>query len=500
MLDWLNKILTNLIWVHEGSILFQLEVRTSWKESKGSGRSWKVKRARSIYKKPEGVGGGAWKMKLQAEKSRCMAFDDDIVLISSNDASSSDIEMEAGVKELERVGKSIRSFQSENAAGSDSASSNDRLLGGVEVNEGLFTDQTDGFSGKGGSFLAKLAIAVGVAATITLVSIGLKQQTPDSSLGIRIQCLADGSSSSSIAASPAGFTFNAFGYKVVLPEYTPGWVYFWLLMAAGCGFFISEEALNIWVGITLARRLCLDGTWQSLAESFSKNAPYIISTVLWVYWGVCISDMVPFYLGKLFRQTGASEDLCSKLGIGKEKLMNITRAVQRYGNLSGFVERFSIGMRNPTAFLAGAVGVPPDCFFAGVCIGGLITLPIQLAIGFLLRERPMFAVASVATVVKGRNAYISEEHWTGVHPEIQSPRLNYSWYFRPGCTSKSYLLSLSRLKVVCRVGLIYSLPIVNSDNAGHNYVPFTGQFNKCPPFFLGELGNGLNVLENVDTL
>lgn len=293
----------------------------------------------------------------------------------------------------------IRSFQSENAAGSDSASSNDRLLGGVEVNEGLFTDQTDGFSGKGGSFLAKLAIAVGVAATITLVSIGLKQQTPDSSLGIGIQCLADGSSSSSIAASPAGFTFNAFGYKVVLPEYTPGWVYFWLLMAAGCGFFISEEALNIWVGITLARRLCLDGTWQSLAESFSKNAPYISSTVLWVYWGVCISDMIPFYLGKLFRQTGASEDLCSKLGIGKEKLMNITRAVQRYGNLSGFVERFSIGMRNPTAFLAGAVGVPPDCFFAGVCIGGLITLPIQLAIGFLLRERPMFAVASVATVV-----------------------------------------------------------------------------------------------------
>lgn len=293
----------------------------------------------------------------------------------------------------------IRSFQSENAAGSDSASSNDRLLGGVEVNEGLFTDRKDGSSGKGSSFLAKLAIAVGVAATITLVSIGLKQQTPDSSLGIGIQCLADSSSSSSVAASPAGFTFNAFGYKVVLPEYAPGWVYFWLLMAAACGFFISEEALNIWVGITLARRLCFDGTWQSLAESFSKNAPYIVSTVLWVYWGVCISDMIPFYLGKLFRQTGASEDLCSKLGIGKEKLMNITRAVQRYGNLSGFVERFSIGVRNPTAFLAGAVGVPPDCFFAGVCIGGLITLPIQLAIGFLLRERPVFAVASVATVV-----------------------------------------------------------------------------------------------------
>ena len=94
----------------------------------------------------------------------------------------------------------------------------------MEVNEGLFTDKKDGFTGKGSSFLAKLAIAVGVAVTITLVSIGLKQQTPDSSIGIGIQRLADGSSSSSIAASSAGFTFNAFGYKVVLPEYALGYV------------------------------------------------------------------------------------------------------------------------------------------------------------------------------------------------------------------------------------------------------------------------------------
>lgn len=29
--------------------------------------------------------------------------------------------------------------------------------------------------------------------------------------------------------------------------------------------------------------------------------------------GVCISDMVPFYLGKLFRNSGASDDVCSKV-------------------------------------------------------------------------------------------------------------------------------------------------------------------------------------------
>ncbi|CAN1140990.1 hypothetical protein LINPERPRIM_LOCUS25185 [Linum perenne] len=63
------------------------------------------------------------------------------------------------------------------------------------------------------------------------------------------------------------------------------------------------------------------------------------------------------------------------------------------------VERFSLGVRNPTAFLAGSLGISPECFFAGVCCGGLITLSVQLAIGFLLRERPMFALATVASVV-----------------------------------------------------------------------------------------------------
>ncbi|KAL7590481.1 hypothetical protein Lser_V15G38960 [Lactuca serriola] len=245
------------------------------------------------------------------------------------------------------------------------------------------------------SLLAQLAILLGVAATITLLSICLKQPNQGSSSGIQILA---GSSSTS-AVSTVGFSFNAFGYKIILPEYTPGWIYFWLLMAAGCGLFISEEALNIWVGISLARMLSLDGTRQSLAESFSRNAPHILSTVLWVYWGVCISDMIPFYLGRLFKKSGASDDVYSKLGVSKDKALGLTNIVQRYGNLIGFVERFSLGVRNPTAFFAGALDISPECFFAGVCCGGLITLPIQLAIGFFLRERPVFAIATVATVV-----------------------------------------------------------------------------------------------------
>ncbi|XP_020082455.1 uncharacterized protein LOC109706063 isoform X3 [Ananas comosus] len=209
-------------------------------------------------------------------------------------------------------------------------------------------------SSPGTSFLAKLAVAVGIAATVTLISVYLKW--PSSGTSFSFLHFVDDSSQSNPLPSPVGFTLELFGNKIVLPERTLGWIYFWLLMAAGCGLFISEEALNIWVGISLARSLSLNGNWQTLATSLSANAPFIVSTVLWVYWGVCISDMIPFYLGRAFRQTKASENLLSK-------------------------------------------GISADCFFAGVCCGGLITLPLQLAVGFLLRERPVVALASVAAAV-----------------------------------------------------------------------------------------------------
>ncbi|GAB2282004.1 hypothetical protein Dimus_016567 [Dionaea muscipula] len=290
---------------------------------------------------------------------------------------------------------SIKSFEQEDVQLHESQSTPDITIGYGEIAEVVSGGQDKKTAGRGTLILAKLAIALGVALTITLISVGKR---PALGSSFEFQSLADGVVST-LTTSPSGFTFKAFGHKVILPEYTPGWVYFWLLMAAACGLFISEEALNIWVGVTIGRLLSLDGTWHSFSQSFTANAPYIVSTVMWVYWGVCISDLIPFYLGKLFRQSGASDDVCSKLGISKDKIMNITRAVQNHGNLSGFVERFSIGVRNPTAFLAGAMGVSPACFFAGVCCGGLITLPIQLGIGFLLRERPVFAVAATATVV-----------------------------------------------------------------------------------------------------
>lgn len=114
---------------------------------------------------------------------------------------------------------SIRSFQQENAESYEDARSQDIL-----DEQDRLTDEVIGNDNNGrGSFLAKVAIVLGIAATATIISICLKWPVLGSSLGI--QFLAEGSSSSVMAAPPVGFTFKAFGYNVVLPEYAPGYAH-----------------------------------------------------------------------------------------------------------------------------------------------------------------------------------------------------------------------------------------------------------------------------------
>uniref|UniRef100_A0A0E0G2Z0 Uncharacterized protein n=1 Tax=Oryza nivara TaxID=4536 RepID=A0A0E0G2Z0_ORYNI len=317
-----------------------------------------------------------------------------------------------------RITSSRNFSRMDSCAARASASGAESSSGGGEDASEIIDAMEVKSSSTAASFLAKVALALGVAATATVISLFMRQ--PSSGPSFSLPQIVDASAPPDAAAT-IGYTFSLFGKKVIVPEYTPGWVYFWLLMAAGFGLFISEEALNVWVGISLARSLCLDGTWQSLANSFSMNASYIISTVLWVYW-----------------QTRASEDISSKIGIGKEKALSISRAVQKYGNLIGFVERFSVGVRNPTGFLAGALGIPADCYFAGVCCGCLFTLPIQLAVGFFLRERPVVALASVAAAVG---------MWT-VFP-----------YAAAACTALFFYLSRRNSKSICK---FISSPVLHS--------------------------------------
>lgn len=59
--------------------------------------------------------------------------------------------------------------------------------------------------------------------------------------------------------------------------------------------------------------------------------------------------------------------------------------------------RFAVGARGPMTLLCGFTGVPLRGFAAGVVLGALFgTIPIQLSVGYALRDRPA-AVAAIGT-------------------------------------------------------------------------------------------------------
>lgn len=139
---------------------------------------------------------------------------------------------------------STRSFRGEDAEYTDTTryinnsegqdETADVILGNQQQNKTTVTRS---------SLLAQLAILLGVAATITLLSICLKQPNQGSSSGIQILA---GSSSTS-AVSTVGFSFNAFGYKIILPEYTPGYMSNLIVFLSNLNPLLSYSCINLYL-------------------------------------------------------------------------------------------------------------------------------------------------------------------------------------------------------------------------------------------------------------
>ncbi|EIE24378.1 hypothetical protein COCSUDRAFT_83682 [Coccomyxa subellipsoidea C-169] len=129
------------------------------------------------------------------------------------------------------------------------------------------------------------------------------------------------------------------------------------------------------------------GAWQ--------QAAYVLFIV---YIGVVISDMLTFCIGLALRQ-GLLKPLKDKL-LPKNSA-SITKAEQmitKWSNYIGAVQRFSLGFRGPLCLLSGFTGVPAAQFATGASIGALGTMPIQLTIGYFLRNAPNVYLSSLALV------------------------------------------------------------------------------------------------------
>ncbi|MEE2959999.1 MAG: VTT domain-containing protein [Myxococcota bacterium] len=147
--------------------------------------------------------------------------------------------------------------------------------------------------------------------------------------------------------------------------------YFGLLMLAGLGIPVSEDGLNVWTGGLLGR----------------EQAPYgTLSYVIALYAGVACSDMLTFFLGR-----------CANRAFGKSIRKFLFRdpavvekamiSIRKHGDMAGFVQRFSLGARLPISFFSGYCGISAPKFFLGVCAGAAITLPLQLSLGYLMRNQ-----------------------------------------------------------------------------------------------------------------
>ncbi|MBT6176111.1 MAG: hypothetical protein HOI23_02620 [Deltaproteobacteria bacterium] len=147
--------------------------------------------------------------------------------------------------------------------------------------------------------------------------------------------------------------------------------YFGLLMLAGLGIPVSEDGLAIWAGGLLGR-----------GENPYPPYQYVIA----LYLGAIMSDMLTFSIGRL-TQHSLGARIQTLLFKDPRKIEKAMVTIRKYGNKAGFIQRLSIGARLPITFFSGYSGIHPLKFMLGTALGACLTLPIQLGVGYIMRDQ-----------------------------------------------------------------------------------------------------------------
>lgn len=148
-------------------------------------------------------------------------------------------------------------------------------------------------------------------------------------------------------------------------------VYFGLLMLAGLGMPVSEDALAIWAGGLLGR-----------GDNPFPPYQYVIA----LYLGAVFSDMLTFSLGRL-TQHSVGARVQKLLFKDPRKVEKAMVTIRKYGNKAGFIQRLSVGARLPITFFSGYSGIHPLKFMLGTALGACVTLPVQLGVGYAMRHQ-----------------------------------------------------------------------------------------------------------------
>eukprot|EP00957_Ditylum_brightwellii_P092643 7054371-Ditylum_brightwellii.AAC.1 len=88
------------------------------------------------------------------------------------------------------------------------------------------------------------------------------------------------------------------------------------------------------------------------------------------------------------------------------------------GDYIGFVTRLSVGVRGPIMLLSGFTGsVSLWKFMVGSAVGACVSLPVQLYMGYFMRDNPgavVSAIAGISTVAIGVPFVIAVGTWMGM--------------------------------------------------------------------------------------
>lgn len=171
-------------------------------------------------------------------------------------------------------------------------------------------------------------------------------------------------------------------------ETAPPPLYLVYMLAAGFGLPCSEDALVVWVGSNIVK-----GKYGGL-----PGIAYVLGII---YFGVVVSDLVTFYLGVAL-QKGFFKKMKESLFSNSKSFDRAVQTINKRSRTIGAIQRFSVGFRGPLCLVCGFTGVPATTFALGAAIGALGTMPIQLTVGYFLRDTPNLYLTALA-IMSGPN-------------------------------------------------------------------------------------------------
>lgn len=156
---------------------------------------------------------------------------------------------------------------------------------------------------------------------------------------------------------------------------------FGVLVLCGFGLPMPEDVILVTGGVLAwleaSRRLGID----SASFSLMLGDPALLAMMLVGLLGIVAGDSVIFFAGRKFGVRVADFRPLRRV-ITPEKLEKVEKLMRRRGNVVVVIARYLPGIRAPTYFTAGHVGLPYWEFLVFDGAAALISAPLWVCIGF----------------------------------------------------------------------------------------------------------------------